>query len=359
MIARHTEAPDPVADVWKQLALPVDPSSIEWRQDGRPIARDGKFFARFVAYIEAGLVRSTLDRVVPGEWNLTLTELPNLADEDGTQIAIKARLQILGVVREDIGQGKDYKQASTDSFKRAAVRFGIGHELYDMEKLWVPMDGDSKFAKPLQDPKALYAERQARADKREDPRQLALGQAAMAKAALERQAQGIDEPDSGEALDLKNSLMVRLEHMRKKNQIGASPYASAWAFVTDKGGRTLAELLKVKARLDKMDGEREYAEDGGVAAVAGRPEAARAYGNREEEEAAPREELGGRPLIADDVPSCPKCDGRMWDNRIGKRNPKAPDFKCRDRGCDGVIWPGEFQDVEREEHRRQNEEIPF
>jgi hypothetical protein len=29
----------------------------------------------------------------------------------------------------------------------------------------------------------------------------------------------------------------------------------------------------------------------------------------------------------------------MWDNRIGKRNPKAPDFKCKDRGCDGVIWP--------------------
>jgi hypothetical protein len=29
----------------------------------------------------------------------------------------------------------------------------------------------------------------------------------------------------------------------------------------------------------------------------------------------------------------------MWDNRIGKRNPKAPDFKCRSRSCDGVIWP--------------------
>ena len=29
----------------------------------------------------------------------------------------------------------------------------------------------------------------------------------------------------------------------------------------------------------------------------------------------------------------------MWDNRVGKRNPKAPDFKCKDRGCDGVIWP--------------------
>ena len=38
-------------------------------------------------------------------------------------------------------------------------------------------------------------------------------------------------------------------------------------------------------------------------------------------------------------PACPKCNGRMWDNRLTKRNPKAPDFKCRDRSCDGVVWP--------------------
>jgi hypothetical protein len=40
-----------------------------------------------------------------------------------------------------------------------------------------------------------------------------------------------------------------------------------------------------------------------------------------------------------EVPNCPKCAGAMWDNRVGKRNPKAPDFKCRDKSCDGVIWP--------------------
>ena len=39
------------------------------------------------------------------------------------------------------------------------------------------------------------------------------------------------------------------------------------------------------------------------------------------------------------IPDCPKCAGPMWDNRIGKRNPRAPDFKCQDRECDGVIWP--------------------
>lgn len=41
------------------------------------------------------------------------------------------------------------------------------------------------------------------------------------------------------------------------------------------------------------------------------------------------------------APTCPKCAGRMWDNRASKRNPKAPDFKCRDRSCDGVLWPGQ------------------
>ena len=45
------------------------------------------------------------------------------------------------------------------------------------------------------------------------------------------------------------------------------------------------------------------------------------------------------PLIG--APVCPKCGGRMWDNRASKRNPKAPDFKCRDRRCDGVLWPGQ------------------
>jgi hypothetical protein len=37
--------------------------------------------------------------------------------------------------------------------------------------------------------------------------------------------------------------------------------------------------------------------------------------------------------------SCPKCGGATWDNRTSKRNPRQPDFKCKNRACDGVIWP--------------------
>lgn len=40
-----------------------------------------------------------------------------------------------------------------------------------------------------------------------------------------------------------------------------------------------------------------------------------------------------------DDATCPKCGNGVWDNREGKRNPKSPDFKCKDKGCDGCIWP--------------------
>lgn len=40
-----------------------------------------------------------------------------------------------------------------------------------------------------------------------------------------------------------------------------------------------------------------------------------------------------------DIP-CPKCGAQeMWDNRTTKRNPNAPDYKCKDRACDGCVWP--------------------
>jgi hypothetical protein len=36
---------------------------------------------------------------------------------------------------------------------------------------------------------------------------------------------------------------------------------------------------------------------------------------------------------------CPNCRGAMFDNRHDKRNPKAPDYRCKSRSCDGAIWP--------------------
>ena len=65
----------------------------------------------------------------------------------------------------------------------------------------------------------------------------------------------------------------------------------------------------------------------------------------------PPREAGAAPVAAKpagtaDDPACPVCGGKMWDDRASKRNPRAPDFKCRNKpkfqggpGCEGVIWP--------------------
>ncbi|HZJ01414.1 MAG TPA: Rad52/Rad22 family DNA repair protein [Gemmatimonadaceae bacterium] len=203
------------ADVWARLAAPLASETISWRQDGKPINRDGKFLARFVAYVEANTVRDRLDTVVPGEWDLTLTPLPPIGGEPAGEAtcSFKARLQVLGVVREDVGTGRDYKQAATDAFKRAAVRFGIAHELYAYGQNWVELDGDGRYAKPVEDPAVVHARKES----------------------------------------------------------------------------TVEPKVETARALDEE--------------------------------------------------TCPKCGGRMWDNRLTKRNPRAPDFKCRDRSCDGVIWP--------------------
>src|SRR4029453_13209743 len=165
MIARHETHLDKI-DIWSALSAPLPPGVISWRQDGAPVSRDGRHIARFVAYIEANTVRERLDAVVPGEWDLTLELLPPVTglDDDANQGAgsFKARLQILGVIREDVGTGKDYKQAATDAFKRAAVRFGIAHELYAYEQNWVQMDGEWKYGKPIEAPAVTYGRRYGR-----------------------------------------------------------------------------------------------------------------------------------------------------------------------------------------------------
>ena len=253
MIARHETQQRERNDLWAELAAPVARDTIAWRQDGRPIQRDGRFIARFVAYIEANTVRERLDTVVPGEWDLTLELLPALPGasvEDGTACTFKARLQVLGVIREDVGTGKDYKQASTDAFKRAAVRFGIGHELYAYEQNWVELDGDGKFAKTAEDPAAAYARK-------------------VARAARGTSVSEVPEQQPGIVHDIE----------RDSRSADRSAHAEDAARHVD-----LAALLP-------------------------------------------------------DSPGCPKCGGKMWDNRLSKRNPKAPDYKCRDRSCDGVVWP--------------------
>lgn len=59
---------------------------------------------------------------------------------------------------------------------------------------------------------------------------------------------------------------------------------------------------------------------------------------QQQQQAPPR--AVGAPLEGLSGPGrdCPECSGPMWDNRENKRNPKGPDYKCKDRDCGKAIW---------------------
>lgn len=35
---------------------------------------------------------------------------------------------------------------------------------------------------------------------------------------------------------------------------------------------------------------------------------------------------------------CGVCGGETWDNTENKKNPRAPDYKCKDKQCGGAMW---------------------
>ena len=48
-------------------------------------------------------------------------------------------------------------------------------------------------------------------------------------------------------------------------------------------------------------------------------------------------QLASQPEV--EIPEdCPQCGGEMWDNRGDKKNPRGPDFKCKDPDCGKAIW---------------------
>lgn len=110
---------------------------------------------------------------------------------------------------------------------------------------------------------------------------------------------------------------------------------------TRAANRAISDLIAAgEVSAEEIDGgehhERQPARRGNGAT---RPEQA--------QQPAPAPAAQSAPADDGEVPSCPKCGGAMWDNRGRKRNPKAPDFKCRDKACAGLYWPGQWPPAEQ------------
>jgi hypothetical protein len=128
----------------EQLSAPFPPDAISWRVGS--VSKD-KTKAQALAYIDGRDVMRRLDEVCgPGGWQATYIPMPNntMCCSIGIKVDGEWVWKANGAGNTDI-EGE--KGGYSDAFKRAAVLWGIGRYLYDIESPWVRIDEWKKIDK--------------------------------------------------------------------------------------------------------------------------------------------------------------------------------------------------------------------
>lgn len=125
-------------ELFKRLAAPFPADRVSWRVGS--VSRDKKK-AMALAYIDARDVMERLDDVMgPANWQRRYSHA-----EKKTICEIGIRIPETGewIWKADGAGDSDIeaeKGAISDAFKRAAVNFGIGRYLYDLDSPWVTIN---------------------------------------------------------------------------------------------------------------------------------------------------------------------------------------------------------------------------
>lgn len=139
----------PAADVLRRLAEPLAPADIEWRMQSSG-EKNGKVWARVLAYVTSRAIMDTLDRVVgPDRWR---NEKPEAGPAGGVLAGISIRLDDgTWVTKWDGAENTDVeavKGGLSGAMKRAGVQWGIGRYLYNLEEGFARVhDGGAHYAK--------------------------------------------------------------------------------------------------------------------------------------------------------------------------------------------------------------------
>lgn len=128
-----------MTDLLKKLSEPFPPSAVSWRVGATTQAKD-KGMA--LAYIDSRDVQDRLNAVCGHEWQC---RFPHAAQKTVCEIGLKIDgewyWRANGAGDTDVEQEKG---ALSDAFKRAAVMWGIGRYLYDIDSPWVPIEQKGK-----------------------------------------------------------------------------------------------------------------------------------------------------------------------------------------------------------------------
>lgn len=140
--------------IYEELCRPFPADKIRWRIGSRTKDRNK---GKLLAYIDARDVMERLDQTVGFQnWEDSYEDTA-VGNETGVKCYLSIRLP-LGheddfknvVTKADAAsatQVEDLKGAYSDALKRAAVKFGIGRDLYDIDGPWVKLKEGKYFDK--------------------------------------------------------------------------------------------------------------------------------------------------------------------------------------------------------------------
>ncbi|AHG91261.1 Rad52/22 double-strand break repair protein [Gemmatirosa kalamazoonensis] len=140
-----------------RLRDPFAPEDIEWRVQTAG-EKNGKPWARVLAYVTNRAIMDRLDEVVgPANWQNVYKEGPaggvicglsvRVARSDGTSEWVT---KWDGAENSDV---EPVKGGLSNSMKRAAVQWGLGRYLYDLEEGWAQVHDGGRFSAKTKDGK--------------------------------------------------------------------------------------------------------------------------------------------------------------------------------------------------------------
>ena len=128
---------------WARLHEPFPADDVEWRlqQVGK---NERGFWGKCLAYITNRAIMERLDSVIgPGDWRNEFTGGPS----GGVLCGISVRVDGEWVTKWDGAENTDIESVKgglSNAMKRAAVQWGIGRYLYDLEEGWANCHADQK-----------------------------------------------------------------------------------------------------------------------------------------------------------------------------------------------------------------------
>lgn len=133
-----------------RLRDPFAPGDIEWRvqQAGE---KNGKPWARVLAYVTNRAIMERFDEVVgPDNWQNVFKEGPAGGVVCGLSVrVVRADGTVEWVTKWDGAENSDVepvKGGLSNAMKRAAVQWGIGRYLYDLEEGWARVHDGGRFS---------------------------------------------------------------------------------------------------------------------------------------------------------------------------------------------------------------------